>query len=84
MMVTKFTYLYSRKNPIDFAYLINEVIKMNILKIDDLGLQFELDGNTIHITGNKNKELTFINKNSAMIWFAHFLTIIDAIDEFTV
>lgn len=57
---------------------------MNILKIDDLGLQFELDGNTIHITGNKNKEVTFRNKNSAMIWFAHFLTIIDAVDEFTV
>lgn len=57
---------------------------MNILKLDDIGLMFELDGNTVHITGAKSKDLTFKSSGSALLWFAHLLTVAEAVNEFTI
>ncbi|WP_157053043.1 hypothetical protein [Latilactobacillus graminis] len=56
---------------------------MNVIRIENLNLSFELVDTLLTITGNDVITLKFQNAFIASVWFQTLLDLIDTLPEFT-
>lgn len=64
--------------------ILFEVIEMEVLQIESLGLFIELSGPSINIEGTNKFTLEFKNEILANFWFESLKTQMESLDEFII